>query len=111
MQRVAAILMMLCYAALGSGAVEYWHNQDHIAEDAAASRQVQSADKPLDHAPPHDDSNCQIHSQLHLAGFAPGWVPLLICLGVFVAFLTLLSPPLTGQQVVFALPCRGPPVG
>ena len=39
-----------------------------------------------------------------------GWVPLLICLGLFVAFLTLLTPQLASQRVAIRIDCRGPPV-
>lgn len=110
MQRLAAMLMILCYAALGSGAMEYWHNLEHAAEDAIELQSAHDAGQPLDHAPIHDESNCPFHSQLHLAGLAVAWTPLLICLGLIVAFLTLLVPSSVGRQVVFALPCRGPPV-
>ena len=101
--------MMLCYVALGSGAAEYWHNAEHAAEDAAAAVMARDSGAPLDHSPIHDESNCPIHAQLHLAGLAVGWVPLLVCLGFFIAFLTLLAPRLPAQRLVFALPCRGPP--
>jgi hypothetical protein len=110
MQRVAAILMILCYAALGSGALEYWHNAQHAEEDAVLMQAAHDAGAPLDHAPIHDESNCAIHGQLHLAGLAVAWTPLLICLGLFVAFLSLLAPRLTAQGVAFAIPCRGPPI-
>jgi hypothetical protein len=38
------------------------------------------------------------------------WVLLLIYIGLFVAFLTQLAPRLVTQRVVFAIPCRGPPI-
>jgi hypothetical protein len=110
MQRVAAILMLLCYTALGSGLVEHWHNAEHAAEDAILMQAASEAGTPLDHAPIHDESNCEVHSQLHLATLAVAWVPLLICIGLFVAILTLLTPRLVAQRVVFAIPCRGPPI-
>lgn len=110
MQRVAAIVMILCYAALGSGAMEYWHNAQHAAEDAAMLATAEpGVPHDHDHGPIHDESNCPVHAQLHLAGLAVAWVPLLVFLGLFVAFVTLLAPPPVARQVVFALPCRGPP--
>jgi hypothetical protein len=110
MQRAAAILMILCYAALGSGAAEYLHNAEHAAEDAAAAVLARDAGMPLDHAPIHDESNCPIHAQLHMAGLAVSWTPLLVCLGIFIAFLTLLASRLPGERVAFAISCRGPPI-
>jgi hypothetical protein len=110
MQRVAAIFMVLCYTALGSGAVEHWHNLQHAAEDAVVLSAAREAGMPLDHAPVHDESNCELHSQLHLSAMAVAWVPLLIFLGLFVAFLTLLAPRMVAQQVAFASFCRGPPI-
>ena len=114
MHRIAAILMIICYAALGSGAMERWHNAQHAAEDAAiAAGRIDAAAAPHDddhdQSPLHDESNCPVHAQLHLAGLAVAWVPLLVCLGLFVAFLTLLAPRMVARQVVFAIPCRGPP--
>jgi hypothetical protein len=37
------------------------------------------------------------------------WVPTLICLGLFVAFLTLLDKPLISRPVPVRIDCRGPP--
>ena len=109
MQRIAAILLVLCYAALGSGALERWHNQQHAVEDAGVTAAAREAGLPLDHLPLHDESNCRFHAQLHLSGLAVGWTPLLICLGLFVAFLSLLSSRATPQRLVSDIPCRGPP--
>jgi hypothetical protein len=110
MQRFAAIILLLCYAALGSGAAEYLHNAEHAIEDAALIRAAKDSGTPLDHVPLHDESNCPIHAQLHICCMAVGWMPLLICLGLFVAFLTLLASPLPAQRVALAVSCRGPPV-
>lgn len=110
MQRFAAILLLLCYAVLGSGAAEYWHNAAHAAEDAALIKAAADAGKPLDHVPLHDESNCPVHAQLHIYAMVVAWTPLLICLGLFVAFLTLLTSRLTVQRLALAVSCRGPPV-
>jgi hypothetical protein len=114
-RRITAILMVLCYVALGSGAMERLHNAQHAAEDAKIAAAFDSGKVVPPHAgdhhpsPIHDESNCPVHAQLHLAGLAVAWVPLLICLGLFVAFLTLLPPCPPARQVVFAIACRGPP--
>jgi len=108
-QRVAAIILFLCYAALGSGAVERWHNAQHAAEDAQLLVHGHLTQTPIDRAPIHNDSNCAFHAQLHIAGMALTWTPLLICLGVFLAFLTLLPNRLTPQRRELPIPCRGPP--
>jgi hypothetical protein len=109
-QRVAAILLLLTYGALGSGALEHFHNAQHAAEDARLMSAAQAAGTPLDHLPLHDDSNCLFHAQMHLSMLAVGWTPLLICLGLFVAFLSLLTSRLKGQPAFIAIPCRGPPI-
>lgn len=110
MQRFAAILLLLCYAALGTGAAEYWHNAEHAAEDAALIQAAKDAGIPLDHVPLHDESNCPVHAQLHICCMAVGWTPLLICLGLFIAFLTLLPLRLPLRRVALTIPCRGPPI-
>lgn len=111
MNRAAAAILVLCYLALGSGAVERWHNAQHAAEDARAIVAAQKAGVPAPVLPNHDDGNCLIHSQIHLSTMAAGWVPLLIILGAFVAFLTLLPVKVVSVERYFDFACRGPPVG
>lgn len=106
MQRFAAILLLLCYVALGSGAAEYLHNAAHAAEDVASGIIA----GPSGHLPIHDESNCPIHAQLHLCCMAVSWMPLLVFLGLFVAFLTLLAVRLPPGRVALDIPCRGPPL-
>ena len=110
MLRATAIVMTLCYIALGSGAVERWHNHEHAAEDARAMQLAHDAGVPLDHPPIHDESNCSLHGQIHLSGLGVAWAPLLICLGLFIAFLTLLPSRIVARPPVIACDCRGPPV-
>jgi hypothetical protein len=108
-QQVAATVLLLCYLGLGSGAVESWHNAQHAAEDAKAAATAQQAGMPLDHLPFHSDENCAVHWQLHLATMAVGWVPILICLGLFLAFLSELPRQPVAFQRSVVIPCRGPP--
>jgi hypothetical protein len=107
--RLAASILVLCYLALGSGAVERWHNARHAVEDATAVAAATKAGLPAPAIPTHNDSNCQTHAQIHLSTMVIGWVQLLILLGVFVAFLTLLPVKAAGVVPHFALTCRGPP--
>ena len=79
-QRVAATVLVLGYLALGSGAVERWHNAQHAARDAQLIAAARQSGMPLGPLPFHTDYNCSFHSQLHLSGMAVAWVPLLICL-------------------------------
>jgi hypothetical protein len=109
-RRIAALILVLCYLCLGSGALEYWHNAQHAAEDARMAALASDAGAPLDHLPLHDDSNCAEHARLHLPLIFAGWVPVLVFLGLFIAFLTTLRPRLVAQRVIGRVDCRGPPV-
>lgn len=109
-RRIAATALVLCYACLGSGALERWHNAEHAAEDARQMSMANVTGAPLDHVPIHTDFNCPVHAQLHLPLMIGGWVPLLVCLGLLVAFLTALRGPPALQRVLARIDCRGPPV-
>ncbi len=109
MNRLAASILVLCYLALGSGAVERWHNARHAAEDAAIVAAAQKAGLPAPVLPTHNDNNCETHAQIHLSTMVIGWVQFLILVGLFVAFLTLLPVTPAGVKPLFALTCRGPP--
>lgn len=122
MLRVAPILLTVSITLWGSGGLMYVHNLDHAARDAAAAAHEHSSQHAAcgshghDHGPAHgtpvhrhDETNCEIHAQLHMPLLAGGWVPVLVCLGLFIAFLSLLSPRLTPQRVPPRTDCRGPP--
>jgi hypothetical protein len=106
MKRASAILLLCAFAALASGALEYLHNAQHQAHHDHAAAHGLDAPPPAHH---HDDSNCDLHRRLHMPAVAAQWVPLLIFLGLFVAFLTLLSPRLAPQRALVSVACRGPP--
>jgi len=110
MQRLAAIMLLLSYAALGSGGAEYLHNAAHAAQDATIVNARKQSGPPLNHFPLHDESNCPIHAQLHVCCMAVSWIPPLVCVGLFVAFLTLHASRLAVQRIALAMPCRGPPI-
>jgi len=105
MRRIVAIPALIGFLALGTGTMEHLHALDHQREDAAlAKERGVPADPPV-----HNDSNCLFHARLHMPMVSIGWVPLLVCLGVFVAFLRLTALPLVSQRTPTAFNCRGPP--
>ena len=110
MRLVAVLLLLITFLGIGSGAWQHLHNQTHAAEDAAAIAAAQRDGQPLPVVPVHSDANCFIHAQLHASAIFVGWVTLLICLGLFVAFLTEIARPLVSQRPIFRFDCRGPPV-
>ena len=108
MRRLAAISLVLCFLALGSGVAAFLHNLNHARQDAVAASAATAAGQPVQHRN-HDDSNCDTHLQLHMPLLSAAWVPLLICLGLFVAFLTLLPAPLISRRAPTHFDSRGPP--
>lgn len=105
MRRVTAILLLLGFVALGAGMLQSLHLRTHLLEHA----QFKAA-APTDQQHDPSDDDCALCAQLHLPTISAGWVPLLVCLGLLVAFLTLLTPPLIPQRVLVRLGCRGPPL-
>lgn len=104
LHRLFSILLLLGFLALGTGLLENLHLQTHLQDHAAT--------KLTPEDPGHSDpieSNCQLCLQLHLPTLSTAWVPLLVCLGLIVAFLTLLAPRLTPQRIAAHIDCRGPP--
>jgi hypothetical protein len=109
MRRLSAILLIATFLALGSGTLERLHNLDHAAEDAIRMALTGGNGVPQHMPPVHDETNCDIHAQLHLPMISIGWVPLLVFTGVFVAFLSEIARPLVSQPSFFRIDCRGPP--
>ena len=107
-RRLASILLVTVFLALGTGALQYLHNLKHAREDAREDAIAKSSGQPLEHHQ-HDESNCFVHAQLHVPTISAGWVPLLVFLGLFVAFLTQIATPLVSQTRIFRIACRGPP--
>jgi hypothetical protein len=104
LRRFASILLLLGFVTLATGLLENLHLQSHLKEH----QRVKLAQDDSSHPDP-SDSDCQLCLQLHLPTISAGWLPLLICLGLFVAFLTLLDPHLTPQRAAARIDCRGPP--
>jgi hypothetical protein len=108
LKRLGAILLIGCFLGIGSGVLEYVHDLVHDMEDAQQDAICVRLGIPVQ-PHHHDESNCEVHAQLHMPLLMAGWTPLLICLGLFVAFLTLLDTPLIPRLVPARIDCRGPP--
>ena len=108
MKRLAAILLLICFLPLGTGGLLYLHEMQHQREDAQQDAIAKAAGAPIT-PHHHDESNCQTCAQLHMPMLAAGWTPILICLGLLIAFLTLLDAPLISRPAPSRIDCRGPP--
>jgi hypothetical protein len=108
---VIVMLTAVWFLATGTGLVEYAHDAVHDQEDAELGAWYTPDFSHSNHPSPwHDDSNCEIHAQLHLPLITTPVVALLICAGLFIAFVSQLArvPVLTRLPV--RIDCRGPPV-
>jgi heme A synthase len=101
-QRLAAIVLATCFAALGTGALRFAHDASHAYADARHPEGSGSV-------PQHDETNCDLHALLNAPLMHAGAVPLLVLLGLFVAFLTVLAPQPVSVRVLSRIDCRGPP--
>ena len=110
MRRLPAILLLVAFAALGSGLLEGLHLRTHLRERAVAAAALGVVSPSAGQsAPEPGDGACELCAHLHLPQVSGGWVPVLVCLGLFVAYLTQLAPRLAPQRVAARLDCRGPP--
>ena len=101
-RRFGTALLLLAFAVIGSGLLLHVHNCAHAAEHVNASGE---------HHPFNaDERTCDLHGKLTAPMFSAGFTPLLIALGVFVTFLTQLSPAWVSAFAYRRLDCRGPPV-
>jgi len=92
MRRWTTIFLIGAILTLGSGAMQFAHNHDAHAGDAQ-----------------HNEANCLLHALMKGPMLDTGIVPALVCLGLFVAFLTMLASQPAMQRVLTRLDCRGPP--
>jgi hypothetical protein len=109
LKRVTSIVLLICFLGLGTGTLEYLHELQHAREDAVVDAMAKAAGLPVK-PHHHDESNCEICAQLHVQFVFTQWAPLLVCLGLFVAFLTLLDTPLILRRLPVRIDCRGPPL-
>lgn len=105
-QRAVAIVLLAVFTATGSGLLKYLHLQEHIAAQARVSP-ASSLSLPQED---HDENNCPICMTLHMPMQATGYVPLLICLGLLLAFLSVLSPLPPTRPIPVWIESRGPPL-
>jgi hypothetical protein len=111
MRRVSTALLLLCFLGLGSGALRFAHDAAHARDDARLESAARSAGLPVPthDRHPHDESNCDLHALLNAPLALTHVTPLLVQLGLFVAFLTLLTTPVTHLRLPARIDCRGPP--
>ena len=91
-RRVTGILLIGVLLALGSGALRHVHHHAHTDD--------------VEH---HDEAHCLLHALTRAAVMLDGHVPVLVCAGLFVAFLTMLASQPATLKVFTRLDCRGPP--
>jgi hypothetical protein len=110
-RRVSITLLLLCFLGLGSGALRFAHDAAHARDDARIETAARAAGVPVDPKDrhPHDESNCDLHALLKAPLAVAPVIPLLVQLGLFVAFLTLLVSPVTRLRLPARIDCRGPP--
>lgn len=118
MRRAWSILLLLAFAALGSGALRYLHELAHAAEHAHAVEHADTdggasehhPDPDHDHAPLGDPEDCFTHAQLKLPMLPDGYAPRLACLGLTgVLPGNLPTPTVRSRRPVLELNSRAPP--
>src|SRR6476661_2347519 len=100
-KRGIPVLLILCFGALGSGLLRYAHDAVHALQDGRETAPVFSSNRtdatrapaPTPAPRHHDETNCDLHARLSAPLMSASVVPVLVCLGLFVAFLSLLPPP------------------
>ena len=111
MRRLAGAAVGLWFLALGTGLVGHLHDLQHDRDDAALIAMARASGAPMPVIPKHDESNCLVHALLHLPMITAAWVPLLVLVGLFIAFLTMLRPAPVMARLPVRIDCRGPPGG
>jgi hypothetical protein len=115
MQRVAAVLLAVCFLGLGSGVLRFAHEAEHARQDATADATLAAglpgmpAGHNHDGRHHHNESTCELHALLNAPLALTPVVTVLVHLGLFVAFLTLLSTPVARLRLPARINCRGPP--
>lgn len=93
---------------MASGLMRYLHLEEHSR--AAHLQKGTSISLTAPGEMGHDENNCAVCAALQLPMPAAGYTPLLVFLGLFVAFLTLLAQRLMPQRQRRTSGCRGPPL-
>jgi hypothetical protein len=121
-RNAASYALLITFLLMGTGALEYLHNWAHELEDRLEDQKEAVAEAlaapplppnmhriPMQRQHEHDENNCEVHAQLHMAIILYSWTPLLIWLGIWIAFLSLLAVPLIPRPLPERIDCRGPP--
>ena len=107
---MVSLLLLVCFVMLGSGAALFLHELDEQRTDERAVAAAKAAGLPAPVQTDHDDNNCPIHRQLHLPMIhVPSSLPVLVLLGLAIAFLSEVHAQLRSTRVVAVVDCRGPP--
>ena len=101
-----SIVLVGIFAAIGSGALQYAHLLEHMHAGAPAGNQRHSPIHDREH---HDEEHCAICSVLQMPTLSQRYVPILISLGLLVAFVTELVTLTAGYRLPASIDCRGPP--
>lgn len=106
-RRVGLIFLLVSFVAMSSGLMGFLHHIEHSAGNRSelSGRSWTAAPDGVG----HDEANCAVCMVLHAPLASAGYVPILVSLGLFVAFLTLLSGSLTSLRLPLTVECRGPP--
>jgi hypothetical protein len=109
--RLAAILLVSWFALLGTGAAEFLHNLEHTGQSAylTTASGMLANEHPSPAAPLPDDSNCDVHAQLHLPLMAAPWTPPLELLAASVPLVPHVVDSLIPYRAPARIDCRGPP--
>lgn len=109
MRRITGILLLAIFAGSQTGWLNYLHLREHAgARPVARSRMTLALPWPVDR---HDEGTCPVCATLHMPLASAGCVPLLICFGLLVSFLSLLNPRPAARQAFAWVESRGPPIG
>jgi hypothetical protein len=106
MPRLMSLLLAVLLAAISTGGVGYLHELQHHHRDAGSARFAGISNSDDDDLHEHA---CALCATLHMPTVPAGYVPVLICLGLFVAFLTQIAPPPVRGRIALPIDCRGPP--
>lgn len=107
MRRATGILLLISLFGATSGLLRYIHLQEHVHGAVVSADNRVSLRTPGEAG--HDEESCLICVTLHMPMAGSGYTPLLVFLGLFIAFLTLLTHTLAPQRVCRATYSRGPP--
>lgn len=107
MRRLASIILVLTFLAMGSGITQYAHEWQHAQQDAATGG---VPCKPLQQHPIHNDLNCEIHAQLHMPITVVAWLPPAIEIGILAIAAFAPDRAVISQNDPDRIDCRGPPV-